>query len=1711
MSILVRFLGLTLLMGALFSCSSGSDSDSTQRVLAVTGNLQINLANKANFTLEGTCTIEGAEITITLGSFSAWTRNCASFTWEVSIPTNIVDQISENTALSLSVEEAGNSTTISGEVLKDVTVPTVGQNGSPAVISTVNQGNYPLAGSCSEKGTITVAIGTLEEKTKECSNGQAWSFRFDVSALTTGSVDIVLSMVDEVGNPSVKQTISVVRDVVGPQVGITTTAVNAAITGTNVEGYDLRGTCQGATSVAVTIGSLAKDDVNCASDSWRLSGKDVRDIPEGNVSIVVRQEDEHGNPGEATLSVIKDVTPPVLGVTSSSLTINMANQNGHQGIQGTCEGAQQVMVTVGSAQAQGVPCASSAWVFSAISSVGEGSHAVTLTQADELGNTATLNPTLVKDVTAPTFAFGSNLGINSANQRQYSLSGTCGETGTITVTVAGLNPVTATCDGANWSSTGVDASSLVDGQVSISASMVDAVGNPAASALTTRVTKDVTTQAVAIGSLDVINSANKGAYEVSGTCSSHAGNVTVTLVSTQTVSQTAACQNSRWATGAFNVSTLADGTVSVTAVFGAVQGSGRSVIKDTAAPTITLATDLSAINKANQGAYTISGTCNEASAVVTVTVGALPARTTTCVGTTWSLGDYNASTTTGNSVAITASIKDQYENTQAANNVTVPRDIVAPIVSISSTSLHINKLNKSNYTLEGSCEAGVSVSGYINKLNKSNYTLEGSCEAGVSVSVTVATLGPESLSCGGDSTWSLSSLNTSALSEGAGLSLVVSQTDSAGNVGSVTATFDKDTTAPTVAITSERKVNLANKGNFTIVGSCSENTQKVGVTIAVGVKVEVDCASHIWTYSGIDLSNAVTFPEGTIAVSITHRDKVGNRVTVSASSTQLDKDITPPTLSFVSTPLPGINIVNQGAYTVTGACSGSDGNKVTIIVTGLGGNYEANCETSWTSTPMNLSTLVENTPINVTVKVEDGHGNPIQVTTNFTKDVTAPTVTMDTLTVITDATVLARYPVSGNCSEPGVAVVVSASSVNPATPPTCGTPSAGRWSTTVDLSALTGTISFGAQQTDAAGNPGSATGQTLEIEELRRYFERQTVALGDVHSCAVTKGKKVLCWGRGASGRLGDDTEVSKDDPVYVVDGDGSVGHLTDIVEVALGSSHSCALKGDGKVLCWGGGTDGQLGNGGTGNKDHPVYVKADSSADLLNIVQITAGGGYTCALNKSGEVLCWGSDGNGKLGNGSTVTANQSYPVFVHKSESSSNHLTDIVQVQAGSNHTCALSSAGKVYCWGSGQYGQLGSSDATTTQGGSTGVDRHAPGAVLTASGGNPLGGIREISLGNPHSCALLGEGGVKCWGSQSFGVLGNGLISQSPQFFPVDVLAKFGSSGHLSGVVQLFTGGLHNCGLLPAGGVQCWGAGGYGSLGNGIRQSKARPVDVILGRGLSTTLSGVISLSGGANGSYSCVQHQQGRLLCWGNSHYGQLGDGHTTHTSYPVTVIDRHGSTDALMKISTFRGTYSCLKGGSRCSADAIGLSIASGSVGTSASVTIAVSGLASAQTLTLYDNSDDCTSSSVGTLLTGSETAQDMVVSALTEGAHKFRFRVSEGGNSVVSCSQNFITYVYDSTSPSDLTLTVPSPSGTETSTTVTVNGIEPSHLVKLYKGSDCSVGYLQATVRSHGNSETITVGDLSTGTHSFRAVATDAAGNSSSCQQTGVDYEVTSL
>ena len=411
---------------------------------------------------------------------------------------------------------------------------------------------------------------------------------------------------------------------------------------------------------------------------------------------------------------------------------------------------------------------------------------------------------------------------------------------------------------------------------------------------------------------------------------------------------------------------------------------------------------------------------------------------------------------------------------------------------------------------------------------------------------------------------------------------MVTQTDDAGNEDRDDATFNKDITAPTIAVTSSRKVNRAGQSDVDLTGSCSEQGRKVGITIGSGSKVEVDCTATGWVYENLDLSDPSDYPEGIITLTITHRDQTGNENSMSNASTQLSKDITPPTLSVSSQPLPTINIENATGYTFSGDCAGSDGNSVIVTISSFSTNLNATCEQEWEILSGDLSLLADSSSISVTIRVEDGHGNPTTVSASVAKDTVAPTVSIDSLTEVIESTDLENYAVAGDCSEDTVSVVVDASGVVPTTQPVCG---AGRWSTTLDISDLGGIVHFSALQTDAAGNHGRAAERTIELDAVRLVGKiLSKLDLGDRHSCAVTDNGKALCWGKGTDGQLGNSLIVSQDTPVYVVDGDSSITPMEGIVQIATGESHSCVLNIEGKVFCWGIQNEGQLGNGVTSN-----------------------------------------------------------------------------------------------------------------------------------------------------------------------------------------------------------------------------------------------------------------------------------------------------------------------------------------------------------------------------------------------------------------------------------------------------------------------------------------------------------------------------------------------
>ena len=368
------------------------------------------------------------------------------------------------------------------------------------------------------------------------------------------------------------------------------------------------------------------------------------------------------------------------------------------------------------------------------------------------------------------------------------------------------------------------------------------------------------------------------------------------------------------------------------------------------------------------------------------------------------------------------------------------------------------------------------------------------------------------------------------------------------------------------------------------------------------------------------------------------------------------------------------------------------------------------------------------------------------------------------------------------------------------------------------------------------------------------------VSAGGQFTCAVTTAGGVQCWGRNNSGQFGDGTTTDSAVPVDVIDLESGV------VAIASGNIHACALTTEGGVQCWGSNSQGQLG-AETGDLDSttPVGVVGLETG----VVAIASGDLHTCAVTTAGGVKCWGVDG-GWQGYGNTTT-----PVDVLE-EPGGQPLGEIAGITAGGEHTCALTDAGGVKCWGRNGWGQLGNG---------------------TISGGRPvdvcqsfdeeegvctelLSNVAAIDAGYSHTCALTNAGAIKCWGNNSHGQLGNGDGSYS-WATPTDV------SGLQSGAAAINAGGLHTCAITTGGGVKCWGMNFFGQVGDGTSTDRPTPVDVL---GLS---SGVAAVSAGS-AYHTCALTDTGAVTCWGGNDYGQTGDS----DGDGCTDFTEHGTTAAL---------------------------------------------------------------------------------------------------------------------------------------------------------------------------------------------------------------------
>ena len=345
-----------------------------------------------------------------------------------------------------------------------------------------------------------------------------------------------------------------------------------------------------------------------------------------------------------------------------------------------------------------------------------------------------------------------------------------------------------------------------------------------------------------------------------------------------------------------------------------------------------------------------------------------------------------------------------------------------------------------------------------------------------------------------------------------------------------------------------------------------------------------------------------------------------------------------------------------------------------------------------------------------------------------------------------------------------------------------------------------------------------------------------SVDLYSDHACALLDDSSVMCWGRNDYGKLGDGTTTEQNTPVQV----NAFPTNTTPIAISVGSHHSCALLDIGDVSCWGEGSYGQNGDGTSVNRPSPGLTSGFGDGRLA--VSVSSGDHHICAMLDSGEVACWGQGGSGRLGNGGSSSTSTPSLTSTFGDERRATSLS------VGSYHGCVVLDSGQISCWGNGADGRLGNGETS---------NQANPGLTMT------LGpSVSSISVGGDHSCALLGNGSVACWGSER---VGDGRTNGSSA--PV-LVSSFGPGRT---AVQVSSGAQGSCAILDNGSVSCWG---YGSnLGNEFTDYVPTPTltgDFGTGRT-------AVDLSVGTGQSHSCAVLDNGSVACWGRNMFGQLGDG------------------------------------------------------------------------------------------------------------------------------------------------------------------------------------------------------------------------------------------
>ena len=391
-----------------------------------------------------------------------------------------------------------------------------------------------------------------------------------------------------------------------------------------------------------------------------------------------------------------------------------------------------------------------------------------------------------------------------------------------------------------------------------------------------------------------------------------------------------------------------------------------------------------------------------------------------------------------------------------------------------------------------------------------------------------------------------------------------------------------------------------------------------------------------------------------------------------------------------------------------------------------------------------------------------------------------------------------------------------------------------------------------------------ATGASAEVNNPQ-------LDAGAANTCAVYPNQKVYCWGSNINKQLG----IGNNNLSYALQ-PIPVNALNGIpVGVSTGYDSACAVLTFGTVRCWGNNENGALGAAKAGGNATSAQTAAAMTGAWAAPSNESTGQRHICLRDNNATVKCQGLNASGQLGNATNTSSSSLVQVAVIDGTTDGRKSTQVV---SGNVHSCALLENRNVKCWGGNNLRQLGTPANAVAQ-------VNSPVDVPDLAND-----IREIATSADHTCSIRANRDVVCWGANSFGQLGNGTVG--PFGGTVEASPLGGDAK------QVTTGINHSCALLTNGAVRCWGSNQYGQLGTGNTNNATRPVGVA---GLPRP-----ALAISAGGYHTCAKLDDGSIRCWGRNDKGQLGNNSRTNSSSPALIAAAAGPSYAKVKLEKGNG-------------------------------------------------------------------------------------------------------------------------------------------------------------------------------------------------------------